>query len=859
MKSEKGVTEGLRSALARLRQRHHNSNNSQSPPESRNPSDAPRLSLGGAGKNKMAVLLQRSGPPPVPHSAPGSPTPSLSSFTSHGSSTDLISTASSALKRLHFKSAGAYRNRNKGQNVPKVVVMGSNSNSISTESGATANNTSTDSSNTITTMITVTDAGDTALIDYKDLANNHTPTSSLEKEEEFYSASSNEEQPKPSEDVKLIFSGDEIAAQDYDNEEKPWSLLQHTSVPRRNQQTSIVEEFNLPVAKNPDTSLEWYNIKMRQTSVETSKKNSAVNTRKRLKLLSRRYARSNYEEERSHGRGSSGFAAEQMTVDSEDSFTMQDVSPPIPTSPTLNKTPSTPPSPNIISPKKNKQVFTFNIPPVKADTTQNIPRVSFSDKGDIIISPSPNTETSNTKVNASSKKLKVETAPSSRKTSMTSTLHLEQGSLVINKGATIFVQQPSVSGNSPDKNDGDHDSKQLLDVTNTFTIQQMHDFEMKYGSPHHNRSQSVKAPGSKSTVQMGPNGVTRHRPNFLSLPQQRSRVASMPNTGIEEEYYRLRHFSIQGKSIVNRGDSLKSRRSKSNNSVASSNSSVFTLCYSTEHLTTQGTAGTTMGGGSYPGSNRSSAGTSLASSRESSCASCPGITAPYRVLMLGAASVGKSSLINQFMTSEYLHAYDTSIDDEFGEKSVSVLLDGEESELTFIDHPFAEMPPEECIANYETPHGFIIVYSTIDLASFHVAEQCLQALWKKDSIRSKAVILVANKTDLVRCRVVTDEDGKDMATAYDCKFIETSVGINHNVDELLVGILTQIRLKLDNPPEPVLTREQFSCRRRRSKSPGGFRKLRGHRTSASLKVKGLLSKVWQRDSKSKSCQNLHVL
>lgn len=38
-----------------------------------------------------------------------------------------------------------------------------------------------------------------------------------------------------------------------------------------------------------------------------------------------------------------------------------------------------------------------------------------------------------------------------------------------------------------------------------------------------------------------------------------------------------------------------------------------------------------------------------------------------------------------------------------------------------------------------------------------------------------------------------------MATAYDCKYIETSVQINHNVDELLVGLLTQIRLKLENP------------------------------------------------------------
>lgn len=105
-----------------------------------------------------------------------------------------------------------------------------------------------------------------------------------------------------------------------------------------------------------------------------------------------------------------------------------------------------------------------------------------------------------------------------------------------------------------------------------------------------------------------------------------------------------------------------------------------------------------------------------------------------------------------------------------------------------------------------------------------------------------------------------------MATGYDCKFIETSVGINHNVDELLVGILTQIRLKAERGatqgpllliPQPALAK--------RPKSPtscgpsAAFPKLRGTRTSASLKVKGLLSKVWSRDSKSKSCENLHVL
>uniref|UniRef100_A0A182S8M8 Small monomeric GTPase n=1 Tax=Anopheles maculatus TaxID=74869 RepID=A0A182S8M8_9DIPT len=304
----------------------------------------------------------------------------------------------------------------------------------------------------------------------------------------------------------------------------------------------------------------------------------------------------------------------------------------------------------------------------------------------------------------------------------------------------------------------------------------------------------------------------------------------------------------------------------------------------------------------------------MASSRESSTSNPA--SGPYKVLMLGGPAVGKSSLVSQFMTSEYLHAYDTSIDDDSGEKTVSVLLSGEESELTFIDHSYNEMAPENCMSTYD-PHGFCVIYSSTDKETFFIAERILQILWTTENIAQKAVILVANKADLARCRVVTSDEGKAMATQYDCKFIETSVGINHNVDELLVGLLSQIRLKLENPEKSsifgpglmfyssmvALCRDLFRKRsirksKRRACSPlggaiclagiggstnpstpisgppasgGGFvdtppgsahsspRKYRGSRTSASLKVKGLLGRVWARDSKSKSCENLHVL
>lgn len=47
--------------------------------------------------------------------------------------------------------------------------------------------------------------------------------------------------------------------------------------------------------------------------------------------------------------------------------------------------------------------------------------------------------------------------------------------------------------------------------------------------------------------------------------------------------------------------------------------------------------------------------------------------------------------VKQYSTtfSTDFHLY--IVDDEFGEKTVSILLDGEESEMIFIDHPHVEM------------------------------------------------------------------------------------------------------------------------------------------------------------------------
>lgn len=76
-------------------------------------------------------------------------------------------------------------------------------------------------------------------------------------------------------------------------------------------------------------------------------------------------------------------------------------------------------------------------------------------------------------------------------------------------------------------------------------------------------------------------------------------------------------------------------------------------------------------------------------------------------------------------------------------------------------------------------------------------------------------------------------EAKAVAMTYDCKFVETSVVLNVKVDELLVGIVKQLRIK--------------SSESTADKSTG-----------CASSSKSLLNKIFRKDNISKSCENLYA-
>ena len=135
-----------------------------------------------------------------------------------------------------------------------------------------------------------------------------------------------------------------------------------------------------------------------------------------------------------------------------------------------------------------------------------------------------------------------------------------------------------------------------------------------------------------------------------------------------------------------------------------------------------------------------------------------------RVLLLGQSQVGKSSLCAQFMSSDHVNTYlrvgeatqpqlpcnRTLVEDSVS-KEVSVSVDGEETRIIFVDHQHGEMSLENQLSTY-CPDGFLVVFAVDDESSLTEAELILNYI--AEEVESKPCILVANKTDLVRNRIV---------------------------------------------------------------------------------------------------------
>ncbi|KAK3761157.1 hypothetical protein RRG08_022561 [Elysia crispata] len=339
----------------------------------------------------------------------------------------------------------------------------------------------------------------------------------------------------------------------------------------------------------------------------------------------------------------------------------------------------------------------------------------------------------------------------------------------------------------------------------------------------------------------------------------RSRTNSLPNPAFLLDFsgcrdartcVSVRTFTTTAKGLVNAGDIV---RKTSVNNLMSSGSAVplesherRKSCVLNENPAAGDDQSTDRAGSEASTDSNSSIPDSLTAATTPQSAftgktthGVPSNPSYFRIVLQGDEGVGKTSLCRQFSSSEYMGTYNNNVggDGELGETTVvPILLDDEESIMEFIDGTDAYQLDDVNVDAY------IVVYSIIDLASFRVARDLARQL-RVNLGTDRVIVLVGNKSDLVRKRQIKIDEAKHVATTYDCKYIETSAALNHQVDHLVVGTLTQIRHQLLPPGKEVLLPPAPSRPRSRTPSPVSFfNKLFRRNVKSSASCEGIFMK-----------------
>ncbi|KAM3937525.1 GTP-binding protein REM 2 [Leptodactylus fuscus] len=224
----------------------------------------------------------------------------------------------------------------------------------------------------------------------------------------------------------------------------------------------------------------------------------------------------------------------------------------------------------------------------------------------------------------------------------------------------------------------------------------------------------------------------------------------------------------------------------------------------------------------------------------------PGV---YKVMLLGDNGVGKTTLAGIFGGTHDTFSHESDHPEDTYERDL--IVDGEKTTLMVYDiweqsGPHTWMQ-DNCL---QMGDAFLLIFSVTDRSSFQRLPGLLLRLRTARPHRHIPVILVGNKGDLARSREVSMEEGRSLAGMLSCKYTETSAALHHNTQELLEGVVRQIRLRKDEgerpPPTPATL---LPPGRRESLTKRARRLLQG----IMGKHKGFFKQ------RSKSCHDLSVL
>jgi len=167
-----------------------------------------------------------------------------------------------------------------------------------------------------------------------------------------------------------------------------------------------------------------------------------------------------------------------------------------------------------------------------------------------------------------------------------------------------------------------------------------------------------------------------------------------------------------------------------------------------------------------------------------------------KLALMGYRSVGKSSIVIQFVEQQFVDSYDPTIENTF---TKDLKINNQEFRLNIVDtagQDEVSVFPDSYALDI---HGYVLVYSVTSLKSFQVVKIVHDKLL--DMVVSAPIILVGNKTDLQMERKISTEEGKKLAQSWNAQFVEVSAKQLLEIQDIFKMIVIDIEKQEGNAPE----------------------------------------------------------
>ena len=162
-----------------------------------------------------------------------------------------------------------------------------------------------------------------------------------------------------------------------------------------------------------------------------------------------------------------------------------------------------------------------------------------------------------------------------------------------------------------------------------------------------------------------------------------------------------------------------------------------------------------------------------------------------KVVLLGEAGVGKTSIISRYIKQKFDPEYITSLTSQFLRKIV-VFPDNKKIILDVFDTSGQEKYRSVAKFYYRNSRAVILVYDITSTKSFKEMKEYWYEQIKEVDIENFIIAIVANKNDLYEEREVQDEEGEKFAQQIGGFFVSTSAKNDSGVNDLFDNIAKKI-------------------------------------------------------------------